>query len=163
MNPDLIFEKLQHSNILYSRKIYIHSRNYFLALVAEMVEPPQYGPEYDWLWVVKYIGYVLSILLLIVFMAVIIINPFLWEMFHLIRFNTALCVMVALICMFVAENEDIRKNRHENITFSVFQQFWFLAACLSLLSESFATFRAITGTPFKVSYIYLYTRVVQFF
>jgi len=115
------------------------------ALLAEMVEPPQYGPEYDWLWVVKYIGYVLSIILLVVFIIVIFINPLLWEMFHLLRCNTAFCFMVALICMFVAESEDIRKNRHDNITISVFQQFWFLASCLSLLSESFATFRAITG------------------
>ena len=47
--------------------------------------------------------------------------------------------------MFVAESDTIRKNRHDNITISVFQQYWFLASCLSLLSESFATFRAITG------------------
>ena len=32
-----------------------------------MVEPPAYGPEYDWLWVVKYVGYALSILILIIF------------------------------------------------------------------------------------------------
>ena len=30
-------------------------------LIAEMVEPPAYGPEYDWLWIVKYVGYGLSI------------------------------------------------------------------------------------------------------
>ena len=47
--------------------------------------------------------------------------------------------------MFVAENESIRKARHDNITISVFQQYWFLASSLSLLGESFATFRAITG------------------
>ena len=32
-----------------------------------MVEPPAYGPEYDWLWVVKYVGYALSILIVIIF------------------------------------------------------------------------------------------------
>ena len=50
--------------------------------------------------------------------------------------------------MFVAENSTIRKDRHDNITVSVFQQYWFLASSLSLLSESFATFRAITGLLF---------------
>ena len=44
-----------------------------------MVEPPAYGPEYDWLWVVKYVGYALSILILVVFIAVVFINPWLWE------------------------------------------------------------------------------------
>ena len=110
-----------------------------------MVEPPAYGPEYDWLWVVKYIGYGCSILLLVIFIAVVFINPFLWEMFHIIRCNTGFCILVANICMFVAENESIRKARHDNITISVFQQYWFLASSLSLLGESFATFRAITG------------------
>ena len=110
-----------------------------------MVEPPAYGPEYDWLWVVKYIGYGFSILLLVIFIAVVFINPFLWEMFHIIRCNTGFCILVANICMFVAENESIRKARHDNITISVFQQYWFLASSLSLLGESFATFRAITG------------------
>ena len=117
----------------------------FLALIAEMVEPPAYGPEYDWLWVVKYIGYALSILILLIFVAVIFINPFLWEMFHILRGNTGFCILVASICMFVAESDTIRKDRHDNITVSVFQQYWFLASSLSLLAEVFATFRAITG------------------
>ena len=43
----------------------------FPGLLAEMVEPPAYGPEYDWLWVVKYVGYALSILILIIFIAVV--------------------------------------------------------------------------------------------
>ena len=114
-------------------------------LIAEMVEPPAYGPEYDWLWIVKYVGYGLSIVLLLVFITVIFINPFLWEMFHVLRGITGFCYCVALICMFVAENEGIRKDRHDNIAISVFQQYWFLATCVSLLAESFATFRAITG------------------
>ena len=59
-----------------------------------MVEPPAYGPEYDWLWVVKYVGYALSILILIIFIAVVFINPWLWEMFHLLRCNTAFCFLV---------------------------------------------------------------------
>ena len=76
---------------------------------------------------------------------VIFINPFLWEMFHVLRGITGFCYLVALICMFVAENSNIRKDRHDNIIVSVFQQYWFLATCVSLLAESFATFRAITG------------------
>ena len=118
------------------------------AVVAEIVEPPAYGPEYDWLWVVKYIGYAVSIVMLLVFITVVFINPFLWEMFHIIRCNSAFCIFAACLCMFVAENSTIRKDRHDNITVSVFQQYWFLASSLSLLSESFATFRAITGLLF---------------
>ena len=115
------------------------------AVLAEMVEPPAYGPEYDWLWIVKYVGYALSIIILLIFIAVIFVNPSLWEMFHLLRCNTGVCFFVALICMFVAESDNIRKNRHDNITVSVFQHYWFSACCLSLLAETMATFRAITG------------------
>ena len=97
---------------------------------------------------VKYIGYAVSIVMLLVFITVVFINPFLWEMFHIIRCNSAFCIFAACLCMFVAENSTIRKDRHDNITVSVFQQYWFLASSLSLLSESFATFRAITGLFF---------------
>ena len=70
------------------------SLKFYTVLLAEMVEPPAYGPEYDWLWVVKYVGYALSILILIIFIAVVFINPWLWEMFHLLRCNTAFCFLV---------------------------------------------------------------------
>lgn len=109
------------------------------------MQAPEYGPEYDWLWAVKYVGYALSILILIIFVAVIFVNPPLWEMFLIIRCHSGFTCMVALVCMFVSESDAIRKDRHDNITISVFQQFWFLAFCMSLLAESFATFRAITG------------------
>ena len=44
-----------------------------------MVEPTAYGTEYDWLWVLKYVGYALSILILIIFNAEVFTNPWLWE------------------------------------------------------------------------------------
>ena len=40
-----------------------------------MVEPTAYGTEYDWLWVLKYVGYALSILILIIFNAVVVEKP----------------------------------------------------------------------------------------
>ena len=44
-----------------------------------MVEPTAYGTEYNWLWVLKYVGYALSILILIIFDAVVFTNPWLLE------------------------------------------------------------------------------------
>ena len=121
-----------------------------------MFGPPAYGPEYDWIWVIKYIGYAVSILMLLVFIMVVFINPFLWDMFHVMRCNLAFCIFAACLCMFVAENSTIRKDRHDNITMSVFQQYWFLASSLSLLSESFATFRAITGLFILYCLLFIY-------
>ncbi len=118
---------------------------FILALIAEIVEAPAYGPEYDWLWIVKYVGYGISLLVLLVFVAVIFVNPFLWEMFHILRGNSGFCIFISTICIFVAESDTIREDRHANIAMSVLQQYWYLAASFSLLAESFATFRAITG------------------
>ena len=68
-----------------------------------------------------------------------------YDMFHILRMNTGICLFFAIICNFVAEMPDFREQRHHNIAISVLQQYWFLATGIFFLSESFATFRAITG------------------
>ncbi len=45
------------------------------AVVAEKVEDPYIGEEYDWLMYVKYAGWVVSIILLTVFIVVVIRSP----------------------------------------------------------------------------------------
>ena len=45
------------------------------AVIAEMVVEPSVGEEYEWLTVVKYVGYSFSLLLLIVFIMVLLLSP----------------------------------------------------------------------------------------
>lgn len=66
-------------------------------------------------------------------------------MFHLIRVYTASFCFLALTTMFLAELHGVRDDRHLNITISVLQHFFIMAMASFLLSESFATFRAITA------------------
>ncbi len=69
----------------------------------------------------------------------------LWDMFHFLRFNSGLCYFFALLFMFIAQSDNIRSDRHNNIAFSALQQITFQAAGMFFLSESFALFRAVTS------------------
>lgn len=69
----------------------------------------------------------------------------LWEMFHLMRLNAAICLLLAHISMFVAEIPGIREDRKLNVIFSILQQYWILASAGFLCSEAIATFQAVTA------------------
>lgn len=115
------------------------------AVIAEMVEDPYLIPEEKWLTVTKYAGFIISLVLLAVFIGFIATNSILWEMFHLMRMNMAICLFWALACMFLSEIPAIREDRLKNIIFSALNQYWIMATAGFLFLESFATFRAITA------------------
>ena len=45
------------------------------ALVSELVESPYLDEEYEWLTIVKYMGYTISLLFLLTFIVIMVITP----------------------------------------------------------------------------------------
>ena len=115
-----------------------------VVVMAEMVETPSYDEaKYEWLDIVKYMGYFFSCLGLLVFVVVLSISPSLWDMFHLLRLNSGITYLICLVFNFAAEFETLREDRHVNIALSACIQYWTLTTCFFLCCESFATFRAV--------------------
>ena len=118
------------------------------AVLAEMIEPPAYPDEWDWLALVANIGYGLSVLSLILFtLGIIFKRVLLSDMFYILRLNFAISFLIGMVSMWIADltMEGLLLDRHNNIAISALQQYWFQAAALCLLSDSTAMFRAVTG------------------
>ena len=115
------------------------------ALAAEKIVKPEGKHDYTWLLVSRYIGFVVSILSLLIFVIIICANKHLWEMFHLLRLNTGICYLFALFFHFLSELDLIRENRHINAAFSSLILFFYLTGSYFQLMEAFAEFRAITA------------------
>ena len=49
-----------------------------VAVIIEHVQPPEVDEEFTWLWITKYAGFSLSLLLLLIFVLVIGLSPLLW-------------------------------------------------------------------------------------
>ena len=45
-----------------------------------------------------------------------------WDMFHLVRLNTALAVMISAILQWISETQSIRDDRNMNELFSMLKQ-----------------------------------------
>jgi len=115
------------------------------ALAAEKIEQPEAKDAFSWLIVSRYIGFVVSLISLTIFIAVICISKHLWEMFHLMRLNTGICYWFALFFHFISEAEAIQDDRHANAAISSLILFFYLCGSYFQFLEAFAEFRAITG------------------
>ena len=115
------------------------------ALAAEKIERPEGHEDYTWLLVSRYIGFSVSIISLLIFVIIIVSAKHLWEMFHLMRLNTGICYLFAMIFHFLSELEQIREDRHLNATVSSLILFFYLSGSYFQLMEAFAEFRAITA------------------
>ena len=115
------------------------------AIVAEMVEERYVKPERQWLLVVKIAGYVVSMTLLLIFFFVIGFSRHLWDMFHLIRWNTSFAYLLALTFLIVSELEAVRIHRHSNAAIASLSLYFYSAIIAFHLMEAIAYFRAITN------------------
>ena len=52
-------------------------------IVSEIYEPPSVDKDQNWLMITKYVGYALSILLLLIFCTMVLLSKHLWEMCNL--------------------------------------------------------------------------------
>ena len=114
-------------------------------IVSEIYEPPSVEKDANWLLITKYIGYILSILLLSIFCIMVLLSKHLWEMFHIVGMNFAFALALADVFMIVSEQELVR-NDHDACTFVGFGiNLLYVAAAALLLFLSFAVFLATTS------------------
>ena len=113
-------------------------------IVSEIYEPPSVDKDQNWLMITKYVGYALSILLLLVFCTMVLLSKHLWEMFHIIGMNFAFALAFANVFMIMAEQDFIRDD-HDWCTFAGFGiNMLYIAAAALLLFLNFAVFLATT-------------------
>ena len=74
------------------------------AVLAEMIEPPGYPEEWEWLEIVANVGYGLSILSLLLFtLGIVFKRTLLTDMFYILRLSFAVSYLVGLTSMWVAD------------------------------------------------------------
>jgi len=115
------------------------------AIVAELVDPPFPYEEEEWLVVAKLVGYVLSMVLLVIFVGIVQFSAYLWEQFHILRMNLALAVLLGHTASLVAEVAAVQEDRHLCTLVGAAISYSYTAAAFLLASEAHACFKAITG------------------
>ncbi|XP_068212715.1 cadherin EGF LAG seven-pass G-type receptor 1-like [Palaemon carinicauda] len=115
------------------------------AILAEQVEPREVPPEQLWLTITKYIGYILSFIALIIYIAIILVSGDLKDMFHLIGLNLAFAVLFGSIFMLVSDMQTIRDDRHVCAAIGTLIHVFYLGAGAWIFVLGHASFKAITA------------------
>lgn len=113
------------------------------AIVAEIEDEPSVADDELWLQITKYVGYGISIALLIVFIGLVFISKHLWEMFHVISMNMAFALMMGHIFMLATELDSVRDNRNICCFIGLSMTFFYMACSILLATEIFAMFYGI--------------------
>lgn len=100
-----------------------------------------YMPESQWLRIIKWIGYEISGVLLIIYIFLIIIRKSLHDQFHLIRLNTSIAALAALISFFCIDFK--WQDKASCRVLSGFAHFFYMALATWLVMEAHALFAAI--------------------
>merc|ERR1719266_2162672 len=58
-----------------------------------MVLPTEYD-EAHWLFVTRIVGYIVSSLVLLIFISIVFTSAYLWEQFHILRLNLAISIIL---------------------------------------------------------------------
>ncbi len=111
------------------------------AVVAEIEDDPYREEEADWLTIFKMVGYVLSIICLLVFIGTIVTSTYLWEMFHTLGLHTAGCLLLGLVAMMLSELSGVRDDRDACAAVGCFINFFFVAVASLMAMESYAVFK----------------------
>ena len=78
------------------------------AIVAELVELPHDFEEPGWLAASRLVGYILSTVLLVIFVIIIFMSAYLWEQFHVLRLNLSMSLIIGNIAVLLGEMEFIQ-------------------------------------------------------
>ena len=82
------------------------------AIVAELVELPYDFEEPGWLMITRLVGYILSTVLLVIFVTIIFMSAYLWEQFHVLRLNLSMSLIIGNIAVLLGEMEFIQVLLH---------------------------------------------------
>lgn len=114
-------------------------------IVAEIYEPPSVPEELTWLLVTKFLGYTISIILLLVFVITVLRSKYLWEMFHIISMNLCLAFIGGNFSMILSEIPAVRESRHICAFFGLSTSFFYVAAGMLFATQAYAIFKATTA------------------
>ncbi|XP_071518114.1 uncharacterized protein [Panulirus ornatus] len=114
-------------------------------ILAEMVEPKEVPEEQTWLTVLKYVGYFLSFLFIILYVIVIAISSDLKDQFHLMGLHLALAVFLGAIFMLASDLHGVREDRHSCTAIGTLIHFFYQAAGAWVFCLGIASFQAIVS------------------
>jgi len=115
------------------------------AIIAELIEQPFQYDEEGWLYVTKLVGYIVSTVVLVIFVIIIFLSAYLWEQFHIIRMNLAISLILGNIAMLLGELHFVQDDRHFCTVVGCLISYFYTASAFLLACESHACFKAITG------------------
>ena len=116
-----------------------------VGILSEVVEHPWAPDDFSWLLILKFFGYCLSALLLIIYCLTILFSDYLWEMFHILGMNIAFAMFIGNALMISTELDSSRSDRHTCATIGGSINFFYLATAGLVFAESHAIFRSITA------------------
>ena len=122
------------------------------AIIAEIEDEPWEPEDALWLTITKYVGYSISIILLLAFIVVVFMNKQLWEMFHLLAMNMALALLMGHIFMIVTDADSVRDDRASCCAIGTAMSFFYLAFVIIMAIDIFALFVAIISGNFYTFY-----------
>jgi len=115
------------------------------AIVAEMIEQPYHREEMTWLYLVKIVGYFISIIALVAFIFIIQLSSYLWDQFHSLHLHFSLTLVLGHVCMLLTELDAIKDDRHLCTAIGCLIQIAYTGGAVFLAAETHACFKAITS------------------
>nr|XP_040582260.1 uncharacterized protein LOC121130583 [Lepeophtheirus salmonis] len=114
------------------------------AIIAEIVEPVV-KPRYRiWLSILPNMGFFVSFLLVGLLIIIIVSQKFLWNMFHIVRLNTLISLLLTLLFAFLSQLDTIREDVHYNAGIGTCLVYFVCSLTAFLLMESIMYVAGIT-------------------
>ena len=113
------------------------------AIIAELMELPSEYDEVHWLFVIRIVGYSLSILVLLIFISIVFTSAYLWEQFHILRLNLAISIIVGNAAVLLGEVEMFQEDRHACTVLGCLINYFYTASAFLLACEGHACFKVI--------------------
>jgi len=115
-----------------------------MGIIAEHFVEETIPPEALWLQIIRYTGYSLSIICLIIFICTIALSKHLKEDFHIMRMHMGITMLLGMVAMLLTDVEMLKVENIACIALSSCMHYFFTATAAWLALESYAAFKAVT-------------------
>ncbi|XP_069940170.1 adhesion G-protein coupled receptor G2-like [Cherax quadricarinatus] len=115
------------------------------AIMALQTEPKVVPVDAVWLTVLRYIGYGLSFLFIIIYILVVAFSSDLKDQFHLMGANLAVGVLMGTVFMVVSDLNSVRSSRHSCTAVGTLLHLFYQGAGAAVFTLGHASFNAITS------------------
>ncbi len=95
--------------------------------------------------IIKYIGIIVTIILLSIFIGVAALGRGVWDMFHAIRVHVAVTWMLAICFHALTDMKAIRQSAENNLYVGLFMEYFYSASTILISLENHAHFKAFTA------------------